>query len=141
MDQLLTVEQAAAYLGGISVWTVRAWLQKRKLKPTKIGRRTMVKTSELDRLIAQGDRETSEETKRGGQPQTAHVVCVLRNNCAYAEQPKSNAPGILNQREATRLNEPSPQSSTPALAGTGSVSEGTELRAKGRYSNNPWMNW
>ena len=54
-DRLFDAKAAAAYLGGISVYTVHAWLSSGKLKRTKIGARTMIRRSELDRLIAEGD--------------------------------------------------------------------------------------
>ena len=50
-DQLFSVEQAAVELGGISKWTVHSWLSQGKLRRTKIGRRTMIRASELHRLI------------------------------------------------------------------------------------------
>ena len=51
MDTLLSVEEAARRLGGIGKWTVRAWLAKGKLRRTKVGARTMIKESELQRMI------------------------------------------------------------------------------------------
>lgn len=56
MDRLFSIEEAAAYLGGISVWTVRAWLSQRRLNPTKVGRRTMIRKSELDWRIEEDNR-------------------------------------------------------------------------------------
>ncbi len=50
-DVLLSVEQAAKRLGGISKWTVHAWLAKGKLRRTKVGSRTMIRESELQRVI------------------------------------------------------------------------------------------
>jgi excisionase family DNA binding protein len=37
MENLLSVEEAARRLGGISKWTVHAWLAKGKLRRTKVG--------------------------------------------------------------------------------------------------------
>jgi excisionase family DNA binding protein len=54
MDELLSVEEAARRLGGISRWTVHAWLSQGKLKRTKVGARTMVRESELARVIEEG---------------------------------------------------------------------------------------
>ena len=51
MDQLFSVEQAAAKLGGISKWTVHAWLSQGKLQRTKVGSRTMIRESELAKEI------------------------------------------------------------------------------------------
>jgi excisionase family DNA binding protein len=51
MDALLSVEEAARRLGGISKWTVHAWLSNGKLRRTKVGSRTMIRESELQRVI------------------------------------------------------------------------------------------
>lgn len=51
MDTLLSIEEAARRLGGISKWTVHAWLAKGKLRRTKVGSRTMIRESELQRVI------------------------------------------------------------------------------------------
>jgi excisionase family DNA binding protein len=51
MDALLSVEEAAKRLGGISKWTVHQWLSQGKLRRTKVGSRTMVRESELARVI------------------------------------------------------------------------------------------
>ena len=67
-DRLFDVKAAAAYLGGISALTVHAWLSSGKLRRTKIGSRTMVKRSELDRLIAEGDGGKSPGRPRPEQP-------------------------------------------------------------------------
>ena len=54
-DKLFDVKGSAAYLGGVSPYTVHAWLSEGRLRRVKIGSRTMIKRSELDRLIAEGD--------------------------------------------------------------------------------------
>jgi excisionase family DNA binding protein len=51
MDALMSVEEAARRLGGISKWTIHAWLAKGKLRRTKVGARTMIRESELQRVI------------------------------------------------------------------------------------------
>jgi excisionase family DNA binding protein len=53
-DQLLSIPEAARELGGISVWTVRAWLTQGRLRRTKVGRRTLIRSSELARVINDG---------------------------------------------------------------------------------------
>lgn len=54
MEALLSIEEAARKLGGISKWTVHAWLAKGKLRRTKVGSRTMIRESELQRVIEDG---------------------------------------------------------------------------------------
>ena len=54
-DRLFSVKDAAAYLGGLSPYTISAWLSQGKLRRVKVGSRTMLRQSELDRLISEGD--------------------------------------------------------------------------------------
>ena len=53
-EKLYSVPEAARFLGGISKWTVHAWLSQGKLRRTKIGSRTMIRESELQRVIEDG---------------------------------------------------------------------------------------
>jgi excisionase family DNA binding protein len=53
-DALLSVEEAARRLGGLSKYTIHAWLSSGKLRRTKVGSRTMVRESELQRVIEDG---------------------------------------------------------------------------------------
>ena len=54
MEALLSVEEAARMLGGLSKFTIHAWLAKGKLRRTKVGSRTMIRASELQRVIVDG---------------------------------------------------------------------------------------
>ena len=54
MDSLISVEEAAKRLGGISKWTVHAWLSQGKLQRTKVGSRTMINERELTKVIQVG---------------------------------------------------------------------------------------
>lgn len=54
LESLLSVEEAARRLGGISKWTVHTWLSQGRLQRTKVGRRTMIRESELQRVIRDG---------------------------------------------------------------------------------------
>jgi excisionase family DNA binding protein len=51
---LLSVDDAAKQLGGISSWTVRAWLSQGRLARVKVGRRTMIRLTELERFVRDG---------------------------------------------------------------------------------------
>jgi hypothetical protein len=57
MERLVSIEEAAKLLGGISTWTVHGWCSKGhptygRLQRTKVGNRTMLRESELERFIA-----------------------------------------------------------------------------------------
>lgn len=54
MDALLSVEEAARRLGGLSKWTIHGWLSKGKIQRTKVGGRTMIRESELQKIIEDG---------------------------------------------------------------------------------------
>ena len=53
MEQLLSVEEAAQTLR-ISKWTVHSWLSQGRLQRTKVGSRTMIRESELQKVIEDG---------------------------------------------------------------------------------------
>jgi excisionase family DNA binding protein len=53
-DKLFSIDQAATYLGGLSKHTIHAWLSSGKLRRTKVGSRTMIRKSELERVIEDG---------------------------------------------------------------------------------------
>ena len=55
MENLLSVKEVARRLGGVSVFTVHAWLSEGRLMRTKVGSRVMVRESELERFVALGD--------------------------------------------------------------------------------------
>jgi len=57
LDRLLSIDEAAAKLGGLSKYTIHAWLSKGKLRRTKVGSRTMIRESELQRVICDEPRE------------------------------------------------------------------------------------
>jgi excisionase family DNA binding protein len=51
MERLYSIADAAAALGGISKKTVETWLSKGRLRRTKVGRRTLIRESELKRFL------------------------------------------------------------------------------------------
>ena len=64
MENLLSVGEVAKRLGGISKWTVHAWLSQGKLKRTKVGGRTMIRESELQRVIFDGGKSRGPTNKK-----------------------------------------------------------------------------
>jgi excisionase family DNA binding protein len=60
MEALLSVEEAAAKLGGLSKYTIHAWLSKGRLQRTKVGSRTMIRESELDRFVREQNNQESD---------------------------------------------------------------------------------
>ena len=64
MDTLLSVEEAARRLGGISRWTVHAWLSQGRLQRTKVGGRTMIRESELHKVIQDGGKSPAPKSQR-----------------------------------------------------------------------------
>ena len=69
-DKLYSVEDAAAFLGGVSKWTVHAWLAKGKLRRTKVGSRTMIRESDLQAFLAKCNPETVAESSVTASPAT-----------------------------------------------------------------------
>jgi excisionase family DNA binding protein len=63
-DELLSVPEAAKRLGGVSKWTIHAWLSQGRLQRTKVGGRTMIRESELAKMIQVGGKSPSARRKR-----------------------------------------------------------------------------
>ena len=54
MERLLTIDEAASALGGLSKYTIQAWLSSGKLLRTKVGSRTMIRESALEAVLVDG---------------------------------------------------------------------------------------
>lgn len=63
LDKLYSVSDAAKLLGGISKWTIHAWLSQGKMQRTKVGGRTMIRESELRKVIEDGGKSASHRQK------------------------------------------------------------------------------
>ena len=66
-DALLSVEQTALRLGGLSKRTVYAWLSQGRLQRTKVGGRTMIRESELAKVIRDGGKSPVSPRKNATQ--------------------------------------------------------------------------
>lgn len=66
MDMLLSVDEAARRLGGLSKYTIHAWLSSGKLRRTKVGSRTMIRESELQRVIEDGGKSPAARAQGRG---------------------------------------------------------------------------
>jgi excisionase family DNA binding protein len=64
MDELLSIEEAARRLGGLSKYTIHAWLSQGRIQRTKVGSRTMIRSSELKRMIDDGGKSQRKERVR-----------------------------------------------------------------------------
>lgn len=53
-NNLLSVEEVARRLGGLSKFTIHTWLSQGRLRRTKVGGRTMIRESELQKVIEDG---------------------------------------------------------------------------------------
>jgi Helix-turn-helix domain len=63
-DPLYSVQDAARYLGGVSPYSVNAWLSQGRLLRTKISARTMIRRSELERFIRDSGKAPAKEVER-----------------------------------------------------------------------------
>jgi excisionase family DNA binding protein len=50
-QSLLSVEEAALKLGGVSRWTIYSWMSKGRLRKTKVGSRVMVAEADLQSFL------------------------------------------------------------------------------------------
>jgi excisionase family DNA binding protein len=67
-NSLLSVEEVARRLGGVSKWSIYSWLSQKKLVKTKVGARVMISEADLQAFLARCNPETRAETD-GGQAQ------------------------------------------------------------------------
>ena len=65
LEPLYSVTEAARMLGGISRFTVYAWMNRGLLERTRVGGRVMVRESSLLKLLEQGNREDTARGKKG----------------------------------------------------------------------------
>jgi excisionase family DNA binding protein len=70
LDALLSIDEAAKKLGGLSKYTIQAWLSQGKLQRTKVGSRTMIRESELERIAEDGGK-SSQGGRSRSQPANA----------------------------------------------------------------------
>jgi excisionase family DNA binding protein len=74
VDNLLSIEEAAKRLGGISKWTINAWLSQGKMQRTKVGGRTMIRESELQKVIDVGGKSPAPKCRSKPESQPAEPV-------------------------------------------------------------------
>lgn len=63
MEEMFPIPEAGKRLGGISPHTINKWLSTGKLQRTKVGSRTMIRASELERILRDGQKSLA--PKRG----------------------------------------------------------------------------
>jgi excisionase family DNA binding protein len=66
MEDLISVTEAARQLGGISKWTVYSWLTQGRVPRVKVGSRTMLRESDLSKLIEVGGKSPTPAKRHGG---------------------------------------------------------------------------
>jgi excisionase family DNA binding protein len=66
LETLYSVEEAAKKLGGVSKFTIYAWMSRGRLERTRVGGRVMVRESSLIKLLQQGSKRQSNRGKSGG---------------------------------------------------------------------------
>ena len=64
LDKLYSVPEAAKLLGGVSKWTIHAWLSQGRMQRTKVGGRTMIRESELQKVIEEGGKSPSPRSRK-----------------------------------------------------------------------------
>lgn len=66
LETLYSVKEAALKLGGVSKFTIYAWMNRGLLERTRVGGRVMVRESSLLKLLQQGNERKSNRRKDGG---------------------------------------------------------------------------
>ena len=68
-NSLLSVEQAAERLGGVSKWSIYSWLSQGRLLKTKVGSRVMISERHLEEFISACNSKTPASQTVPGQEQ------------------------------------------------------------------------
>ena len=66
LETLYSVEEAAKKLGGVSKFTIYAWMSRGTLERTRVGGRVMVRESSLLKLLQRSSERQSNSRKNGG---------------------------------------------------------------------------
>ncbi len=56
MEKLIDLKSASERLGGLSIWTLRAWAYSGRIASVKVSTRLLIPVEEIDRLITEGTR-------------------------------------------------------------------------------------
>ena len=65
METLYSVAIAARMLGGVSKFTIYAWMSRGLLERTRVGGRVMVRESSLLKLLEQGSKREAAHREKG----------------------------------------------------------------------------
>lgn len=65
LETMFSVTDAAKILGGVSKFTIYAWMSKGLLERTRVGGRVMVRESSLLKLLEQGNQQEADHRQRG----------------------------------------------------------------------------
>ena len=65
LEALYSVADAARMLGGVSKFTIYAWMSRGLLERTRVGGRVMVRESSLLKLLEQGSQQEAARRKKG----------------------------------------------------------------------------
>jgi excisionase family DNA binding protein len=65
LEPLYSVKEAAKKLGGVSKFTIYAWMSRGVLERTRVGGRVMVRESSLLKLLERGDQRAASQRNRG----------------------------------------------------------------------------
>lgn len=58
MERLLSIKEASEILG-LSSWTIRRWIQVKKLIPVRLGSRVLLEERELRRVVEEGKQRSA----------------------------------------------------------------------------------
>jgi excisionase family DNA binding protein len=82
-EALLSVEQAAQRLGGVSRWSIYAWLSQGRIRKTKVGSRVMIGEGDLQAFISSCNPDLPAERNA---PAVSAAGAAMRRDSAQAEE-------------------------------------------------------
>ena len=65
LEPMFSVEEAAKKLGGVSRFTIYAWMSRGLLERTRVGGRVMIRESSLLKLLERSNKQEDAKSKEG----------------------------------------------------------------------------
>jgi excisionase family DNA binding protein len=83
---LLSLQEAAQHLGGLSIWTLRKHVARGTIRVTRVGRRVLIPSEEIERIRRDGLPSLGEKAI---QARSCCEHCIRRSEVVDHQSPKS----------------------------------------------------
>ena len=107
LEAMYSVADAARMLGGVSKFTIYAWMSRGLLERTRVGGRVMVRESSLLKLLEQGKKQEAARSKKAGtrtdRENTGAAPDLKAEATSFMRGIRSSAVALQNKLQQTRM--------------------------------------